>query len=122
MLVFLGGVSQAIHRLVAKAFVPGETEERWIVAHNNGVRNDNRPCNLRWATFAENNADKKIHGTQTAKLSEVQVAEIRRLYATGDWTHRELARTFKIGKSAINDIIQEHTWKAQGKEALLERI
>lgn len=62
--------SVSIHRLVALAFlelppgVPDDGSLCWNVAHGNGNPEDNRLCNLRWATSKENAADKLIHGTQ----------------------------------------------------------
>lgn len=52
-----------LHRLVCRAF-HGEppTDKHWV-AHNDGDRLNNCAENLRWATPAENQADKKAHGT-----------------------------------------------------------
>lgn len=42
-----------IHQLVAKAFVPNP-QCKPEIDHINGVRSDNRSCNLRWVTRSEN--------------------------------------------------------------------
>lgn len=42
-----------VHRLVANAFLPKPNEDQ-IIDHINGIRNDNRPENLRWCTVDEN--------------------------------------------------------------------
>lgn len=51
-----------VHRLVLMAFV-GECPEGMEACHNNGNASDNRIENLRWDTHANNNNDRKIHGT-----------------------------------------------------------
>jgi len=43
-----------IHRLVALSFIPNY-ENKPTVNHKNGKRNDNRLCNLEWATHSEQN-------------------------------------------------------------------
>jgi len=45
----------SIHRLVMMAGNPIVDEEKYVVDHINGIKNDNRYCNLRWATVAQNN-------------------------------------------------------------------
>lgn len=48
-----GQHSMKIHRLVAMAFV-NNPDGKPYVDHINGVRTDNRLCNLRWATHSQN--------------------------------------------------------------------
>ena len=47
------------------------------------------------------------------KLSEVQIAEIRKLYATGRWSQPQLARLYKINVATI--------WAHLNKEKAAER-
>ena len=43
----------AVHRLVARAFVPGYFDGA-VVNHINGIKNDNNPKNLEWTTQKRN--------------------------------------------------------------------
>lgn len=44
---------KTVHRLVAEAFLDGK-HDNLQVNHKNGVKNDNRSCNLEWVTCREN--------------------------------------------------------------------
>jgi HNH endonuclease/NUMOD4 motif len=49
---------ESVHRLVALAFIPNP-EAKPLIDHINGNKHDNRVENLRWATHAENQYNKK---------------------------------------------------------------
>ena len=53
--------SQRVHRAIATAF-HDNPDNKPEVAHGNGINNDNRAANLRWATRSENMDDVRKHG------------------------------------------------------------
>lgn len=95
------------HRLVCTAFHGPAPSHCHEVAHWNGVRLDNRVCNLRWATRRENMADKRRHGTDVkgrknprAVLTEDDVRVIRSRRASGE-TMRAIAAAYGVHKNTI---------------------
>lgn len=107
----------AIHALVMAAFV-GPCPEGMQVAHNNGDRTDNRLENLRYATPLENSRDKFEHGTVLrgeqigiSKLTPEKVIEIRRLYASGQYSQQTLADMFGVWQTVVSSIVLRKTWK-----------
>jgi hypothetical protein len=80
-----------VHRMVLEAFVGPAPGPGHHGAHANGTKTDNRLENLRWATPAENNADKILHGTVNngernggSRLTACQVKKIRAAFAAGE--------------------------------------
>lgn len=104
-----------VHVLVCLAFVGERPSDLHQVAHNNGVRNDNRASNLRWATAVENQADQLIHGTKKrgtatgrAKLKDDEVREIRASLQTS--TVRTLASRYGVSRWLISRIKTGEAW------------
>ncbi len=108
-----------VHRMVAILFVTNPFGYR-IINHKNGVKHDNRASNLEWSTPSLNVHHALRFGMATrrkgeeqklAKLKEEQVVEIRRLYATGQFGLRPLARRFGVGQTTIHGIVHRQTWR-----------
>lgn len=85
---------------------------------------DNPPCqnDRHWftGTRADNNADKMRKGRQrnirgvdchSAKLTEAQVREIRRIYASGGVSQKLLAADYGINQVTVGCIVRRETWK-----------
>lgn len=75
------------------------------------------PWHLEWGTQAENMADKRRDGTEqtgernpAAKLTEVDVVEIRRRYAECGVIYADLASAFGVSKSAICAVVRRQSW------------
>lgn len=96
-----------VHTIVARAFIGPWPDGAQVVAHRDGVRDNNVPTNLRYDTHAGNHADKLVHGTHycgerhwNAKLTDAQVVEIRR--APGPIA--AIADKYGIAQSAVSKI------------------
>jgi len=108
--------SHTIHRLVALAFIPNVFNKRTI-NHIDGIKTNNYVENLEWSTHSENNQHAFDNGLKQkgekhgmAKLSEDQVLEIRKLYATGDYYQKDLAKIFDVDNSLISYIVNRKNW------------
>ncbi len=60
-----------VHRLVLLTFI-GPCPEGKEACHNNGIKTDNSPENLRWDTKSENNKDRFRHGYRDPTERPVQ--------------------------------------------------
>lgn len=110
-------VKRFVHHLMLEAFV-GPREPGQECRHLDGDPSNNRPDNLAWGTHAENEADKRQHGTilvaeacPWAKLSWAKAAEIRKAKAEGV-SARELASRFDVSISSIRLILWGRMWIA----------
>ena len=72
----------SVHRLVLEAWVGMAPTQKHQAAHWNGDPSDNRLENLRWATQAENEADKVRHGSPTIVEVTAQYKERTGVYPT----------------------------------------
>ena len=114
--------TRTVHSLVALAFL-GPTPDGYEIAHNDGNSSNNIIDNLRFATFAENQADRMSHGTDNrgarnplAKLDDVKAKEARRLFDNG-MRKTDIARKFGVTRSAIYYVIKCRTWTHVARES-----
>lgn len=84
-----------VNRLVLMTFI-GKPRPGARACHRNGNHTDNRLENLFWASQAEEPGV----GSEPS-LTSKQVARIRELYATGEYSHRVLARRYAVSKTTI---------------------
>jgi len=110
--------SHKISHLVSDAFLPAKSPVDTVVRHLSDDKTDNRVENLARGTQKDNMADSLHNGTRPrgithgmAKLTEDDVREIRRLYATGKFSLRELGLRFGVGVSTICMIVRLQRWK-----------
>lgn len=95
----------AVHTAVALGFIGEPPTPRHEIAHGDGNPLNAELSNLRWATHAENEADKAFHGTlmrgethPSARLSDADVERIRELRIAGR-TYTEIAHDHGISRA-----------------------
>ena len=119
----IGGkrIHTGAHRLVWLHF-NGPIPAGITINHKNGRKSDNHPSNLELATRSENTKHAFLIGLQKsltgqrhpgAKLTEIQVQEIRNEYAKGNVTQAELALRHKVSFQTISKIVRGDRWRTQ---------
>jgi hypothetical protein len=131
------GPSRAIRHIVLAHRViwiaaHGDIPDGYEINHKNGIKNDNRLCNIECVTRSENtkhahNVLGKVFGLYTvighqrgedyggAKLTWVQVAQIRELYKSGH-TQEALGKMFGVCSGNISHIVTNKTWIIGGAQ------
>lgn len=106
------------HREVLLAFVGPPPTPSHQCAHWDGDPLNNHYSNLRWATAAENTADKVRHGRHMngkRNFTEEQVLGMRAMWAAGN-TYAQIRDVYTISKGNLSSIINRETWNHLPKE------
>lgn len=110
------GKAIAIHRLVAMTFIGPAPSGQHQAAHKDGNRLNCHWQNLRWATRAENEADKIAHGRTNrgerqgrSRLKEPQVRSIKARLAAGG-RPAAIARDFGVARTTVSAIASGRSW------------
>jgi hypothetical protein len=106
-----------VHQLVLDAFV-GACPEGMECRHLDNNPSNNDVSNLAWGTKKENEADKIGNNTTNrgsrngmAKLTEAQVEEIRKRYASGNVTQESIGLEFGVSGGTVCRIVNLKGYK-----------
>lgn len=104
-----------VHRLMALAFLGPPPTPKHVAAHWDGDAHHNVIANIRWATHAENHADRERHGRTArgskngrSKLTEDDVRAIRASTAAAS----HLTSRYGVSKSLIQAIRSREVWRS----------
>lgn len=95
-----------VHRLLAKLFIPNP-DNKPCVEHINADRSDNRLCNIRWATYTENNNNPI---TLERKSKSLTGKQRRRGYHQSDEWKKKIAIANSTPIIQYNDNGYEKEW------------
>ena len=118
--IFLDGKkrSYSVHELVNAAFNGVKPEGKQVSRHLDGDWSNNKPENLCWGTYAENEADKRRYGRTAlgerqgiAKLTDEAVRIIRASIPYGLWNTKDAAKVFGVTPHHIGVIARGIGWK-----------
>lgn len=99
------GGSMLAHRLAYVAW-KGPIDDGMEIDHLCRVRNCCNPDHLEQVTHEENMRRARLAGGAVKKLSMADREGIKRLYATGEWTQKELGIKFGVTQGAISHVIR----------------
>ena len=108
-----------VHRLVAEAFLPNPKNSRFV-NHIDANKSNNEVSNLEWVTFQENMDHAKEHNLfnspkgsnhHKATITEDTVRAMRKLYAEGNHTQKQISEEFSVHLSKAKHILAGRTWK-----------
>lgn len=105
------------HVAVALAFHGPKPSDGHYALHWDDVKSNNCSKNIRWGTPIDNKKDEKRNGRAnigevngSARLTAVMVREIRKNYASGNVTYKELSSIYGVGVVTVCNIVRHQTW------------
>lgn len=109
------------HRLVWQHF-HGDIPYAYEINHKNGIKDDNRPCNLTCETPSGNHEhahrggliDQYGQKNPAVKITDNEVAQIRLAYFQGGYTQQKLAERFGVKHQHISRIVRGTRRPKQG--------
>lgn len=119
----LNNIAYRIHRLVASYFYHTSITSELMVHHKNGIKTDNRACNLEWVSYEEHGKAHMEHEVVGNKIRENNkrnrkyswdtVCKIRKMYEEDKMTKHEISQVVGIDYGTIRQIVNYDTYKTE---------
>lgn len=106
--VSLGDRDIEVHKIIGVALYDRSVVNK-VINHINGVKTDNRGCNLEVVTQKRNVQHAYELGLINQKLNEKKVRTIKEMLMDG-FTHLEIAKKFSVNENTIYKIHNGITW------------
>ncbi len=110
--------TKSVHRLVCEAFHGKMPDGMRCTRHLDGDKQNNRPGNVVWGTYFQNEADKRRHGRVacgekqgSAKLTDSIVLLLRLAIPLGLWNEDDAAIALGMKPRSIEKIVKGYGWK-----------
>lgn len=98
------------HRRAYELFV-GPIGAGLIVCHACDNRLCVNPSHLFLGSKKDNTQDMLKKGRQHAKLSALQVEAIKKVYASGDFTQKEVGALYGVSQGTIHNVVSGKQWR-----------
>jgi len=98
-------------RLVANAFVAPNYDTNLQVNHIDSDKKNNRADNLEWVTGSENisrhyhEGKRSVSGKRKTAMTDADLARIRELYATGNYTYKQIGAMYDVRLETISNVV-----------------
>lgn len=108
-----------VHRALLLSFSgPSSDPSKTLVAHGDGIGSNNCLENLRWASYSENEDDKRRHGrsltgskNHQSKLNERTIVLMRYAREKKSKTYQEIGDIFGVSRSVAHRICTRKAWR-----------
>ena len=119
------GNTYRAHNLICRLVYGDPLNPRYQASHGCGIKLCIAPRHLHWKTPKGNNADKRLHGTLSSKLTPADVLAIHA-------SIRDMAKKYGVSVTTIKNVFMGKTWswveekrrvtEPYASEALLEDV
>lgn len=107
-----------VHRVVAITFLEN-THNLPQINHKDGDKTNNKLSNLEWCSNYQNihhaidNGLINVKGAKNpnSKLTDKDVKQIKKMFATGKYNKSQLAREFSVSHTLIRYIVEGKNWR-----------